>query len=1067
MEKTRKPLTNPTISGCKRKFDWNQMPAGCSQAALIFVLLCSQILFAQTDIEHAIRADNVTQPEIYQFKFNSAGSVDYHGDYSAQIPLMTVPGRGGLDQPITLTYKSGITTDQRATWVGLGWNLNPGTITRVINGIPDNITGHGTGYCTGNTESGAIEHYFPYSTSGCSFPEHDPYDLYLVNIPGVVSGLLIPTYKNYSPHDSVPDYVFQEWNGWQVSMWHTYSSTSGLFSRVNSSNKGSTVRTYDDIFQIVLVNDRGVKYVFGLPLRSEMILNHPDSGLPRFIVEYVASWQLTSISTPDCWISSGELIPGTNVRPLAPDENGPGNWIKFEYNYPNNSNTNATLRNIRPLHYYRDPTNRSRDMFENMGDQFGLLTQTTYLSKIKTPTHEAVFITSNTLSSSSRRYDISYLSPYNIPNKPGIIGDFTTDTLGQFICPLRLDHIILNQRFPTAESISFVKFDYASLGQELCRYSTTGGIDNLNFSGMGKTTLKGLSIGDSTESFFYRFKYTDSVDGFNPPHIGGAASSCTYLGPLQAVPATNSEDEVISSYHRTRSGRMGYLYASSNSASPCGNEVASYGTVISNSRGMAAWSLRTIEYSTGIVDTIAYESDVMDKSLSAAGSDLVPAMWENFAEDEAGIRVRYIASFDPQDGKTRRTYYQYPRPGILPGLPNSYMRNSSSKTGTQQRRKFQFGYSSDEVEYPEIVTINPDSSRVRTIYTSALDGIGYFNHQISTGTFTLAEDASWYRGKVTKVEQFDVNKQIVTQSASNYEDKVIFPGISRIIGYIGQIPIYEYSQYVNSKKLSIGHWLQKKCDSTAYYDKNSPSSSEQSVFTKHTTYTYHSYFPLLTGTDEWVDNSGISKSIWYAFENSVMLLSRNILRPLSQQQVYQNTKQTTDTKNLGDSITAFPMVLISRLQTSTKYSVTDDGYIRTVYSWTDLNFNGDISDDEYIPIKTVTAFDKYGNPLSIKDAGGLQANLEWDSLYAGAKLTKRSVTSGGMEFKKLFTYNKLHLLSSETDDNGTVTTYSYDGLGRLKRVIGPGNATLKTYQYHFKNSQQGVAFPLGGIPNGN
>ncbi|MBL7959945.1 hypothetical protein JNL27_06845 [bacterium] len=207
------------------------MKSICS--SLILFSMTGNLLFCQTDLEQSIRADNVTQPEVYQFKFNSAGSVDYHGDYTAQIPLMAVPGRGGLDQPITLTYKSGIATDQRATWVGLGWNLNPGTITRVINGLPDVLSGN-LQNTTGFTESGAIEHIFDMYGNGFEFPDHDHYDNFLVNIPGVISGLLIPTERDNDTTYRCPDYVFQEWNGWSVTM------RIDTFSRVNTSKYGST-----------------------------------------------------------------------------------------------------------------------------------------------------------------------------------------------------------------------------------------------------------------------------------------------------------------------------------------------------------------------------------------------------------------------------------------------------------------------------------------------------------------------------------------------------------------------------------------------------------------------------------------------------------------------------------------------------------------------------------------------------------------------------------------------------------------------------------------------------------
>ncbi len=58
------------------------------------------------------------------------------GDLSYVLPLLNVPGPNG-GYPISLSYHAGIAMEQEATWVGLGWNLNPGAINRSINGYPD------------------------------------------------------------------------------------------------------------------------------------------------------------------------------------------------------------------------------------------------------------------------------------------------------------------------------------------------------------------------------------------------------------------------------------------------------------------------------------------------------------------------------------------------------------------------------------------------------------------------------------------------------------------------------------------------------------------------------------------------------------------------------------------------------------------------------------------------------------------------------------------------------------------------------------------------------------------
>ncbi|HVU57801.1 MAG TPA: PA14 domain-containing protein [Puia sp.] len=79
-----------------------------------------------------------TQPEMQAFQsVNANNMVDlFSGDFSYNIPLMDVGG-----YPLSLSYRSGVSMDQEASWVGLGWNINPGTITRNLRGLPDDFSG--------------------------------------------------------------------------------------------------------------------------------------------------------------------------------------------------------------------------------------------------------------------------------------------------------------------------------------------------------------------------------------------------------------------------------------------------------------------------------------------------------------------------------------------------------------------------------------------------------------------------------------------------------------------------------------------------------------------------------------------------------------------------------------------------------------------------------------------------------------------------------------------------------------------------------------------------------------
>ncbi|WP_207516076.1 PA14 domain-containing protein [Longitalea luteola] len=60
----------------------------------------------------------------------------FSGDFSYNIPLLDVGG-----YPVNLHYQSGVTMDQEASWVGLGWNINPGVISRNMRGLPDDFRG--------------------------------------------------------------------------------------------------------------------------------------------------------------------------------------------------------------------------------------------------------------------------------------------------------------------------------------------------------------------------------------------------------------------------------------------------------------------------------------------------------------------------------------------------------------------------------------------------------------------------------------------------------------------------------------------------------------------------------------------------------------------------------------------------------------------------------------------------------------------------------------------------------------------------------------------------------------
>lgn len=87
-------------------------------------------------------AEGPATPETAQFEpVDGADMVELtSGDLAYTLPLLEVPGPEG-GWPISMSYHAGQGPNTEATWVGLGWTLNPGAINRFVSGSPDDYFG--------------------------------------------------------------------------------------------------------------------------------------------------------------------------------------------------------------------------------------------------------------------------------------------------------------------------------------------------------------------------------------------------------------------------------------------------------------------------------------------------------------------------------------------------------------------------------------------------------------------------------------------------------------------------------------------------------------------------------------------------------------------------------------------------------------------------------------------------------------------------------------------------------------------------------------------------------------
>lgn len=110
------------------------------------VALSLLIVFVQSLFAPGIAQALTTGPHQPEYiSYEDAGATDMvnllTGDFTYNMPLLSVPIGAEGSFTVPLSYHAGIGPEQEASWVGLGWNINVGAITRSINGFPDDAYG--------------------------------------------------------------------------------------------------------------------------------------------------------------------------------------------------------------------------------------------------------------------------------------------------------------------------------------------------------------------------------------------------------------------------------------------------------------------------------------------------------------------------------------------------------------------------------------------------------------------------------------------------------------------------------------------------------------------------------------------------------------------------------------------------------------------------------------------------------------------------------------------------------------------------------------------------------------
>lgn len=260
------------------------------------------------------------QPEVWQFEGAVEGGVNAKGDLTLQIPLMTVPGGNGLDFPINLTYKAGIAYHQRATWAGLGWNFDPGSITRDVQA---DFIRNGVTYGVDYNDDPASYEYMP--------------DQYYVTIPGRgtmtmgranLAGFNAVNSSNFWAPYPANGFFFEEHKPYRVDC---------DFADPSVFNWGALAsQNHQYIRYFVVTTDDGARYVYSLPTVASFQSKIGPNNVP---VQYPSAWRLVAIAGYDFDGAIEDLlhplltVPDGSIPSTLADKHS---WILFRYRYDAN-----------------------------------------------------------------------------------------------------------------------------------------------------------------------------------------------------------------------------------------------------------------------------------------------------------------------------------------------------------------------------------------------------------------------------------------------------------------------------------------------------------------------------------------------------------------------------------------------------------------------------------------------------------------------------------------------------------------------------------------------------------
>jgi hypothetical protein len=734
------------------------------------MLLLFQQLSAQSTYQYSPLYDNLNPvtPTTWQFvKYDELPVSEYTGIPNVTIPLYEID-QDDIKIPLNLTYHAGgIRVNEDASWVGLGWDLQVGSIVQTVNGNDDLAKNTSGAYIytkllpdpfNGPLGDFPLRYNYPATTNGPGWTSTVPIGAPQAAVSyAVATDFYIPVNGNFSTQqtnfftepqyfDSEPDLFKANFLGYSVNFVMDWSSVNQSLS-----NDGVT----NDYTGFVVLNRKG--YIVTLNSDGSFTIAVPNGD--EFVFQLKTSIYTNSYTNGIFPSSSSPQSPSAKVWMLTSIITKNKQQITLNYNVTSTYNNFADYSET------------------SYSDQQGPIYQYngspgTFIAQGPLPSSSSGLCKSYSTSKESRVYLSSIVFPKGQVT-------FNTSATQDILGGQKLDSVKITAG---QQQIKTYKFNYSYFNS-----STTGGngfdTTGYNFGSTVSLRLKLLSLSDNS----------------------GAVHTFTYN--LTQLPNKNS---FASDYWGFYNGQLSNTSLIPNpSQFPTETALGNNGNNHSANLTYAeAGILQTIQYPTGGTVNFSYE-------LNAFNNYWVPdfSTSTNTVSHGNGLRIHSV-TWNQQDGtQSKQEVYTYSTGrAILPlslfkPFSFNYVSNvNSDNTGLTQFHASTMteisssGYYSSS-PFSSITGIGYDTVSNQQLNTSGIANgktvTTYYNlpdqvvdvssqggSQLSASLPAVRNTALPGNGSVATVRYFDSNNKLLKKVSNTYSNVVspLFYGI-RTFGY--------------------------------------------------------------------------------------------------------------------------------------------------------------------------------------------------------------------------------------------------------------------------------------------